>query len=76
MSSQPIPYPLRMPDELRDQLTERARANGRSLNAEIIGILQDVVSGKQQGQAGFDIDVLTNTIAERVAARLKDADPG
>lgn len=76
MSSQPIPYPLRMPDELRDQLTERARANGRSLNAEIIGILQDVVSGKQQGQAGFDIDVLANTIAERVAARLKDADPG
>lgn len=76
MSSQPIPYPLRMPDELRDQLTERARANGRSLNAEIIGILQDVISSRQQCQASFDVDVLADAIADRVAERLKEAGQG
>ena len=76
MSSQPAPYPLRMPDELRDQLTARARANGRSLNAEIIGILQNVVNGHQHAPDSFDIDVLANAIADRVAARLKETDQG
>lgn len=71
MSSQPIPYPLRMPDELRDLLTERARASGRSLNAEIIGILQDAVSGSQQALAGLDVDALADAVADRVAAKLR-----
>ena len=73
MSSQPVPYPLRMPDELRDLLTERARASGRSLNAEIIGILQDAVSGRQQPLAGLDVDALADAVADRVAAKLRDA---
>lgn len=71
MSSQPIPYPLRMPDELRDQLSERARASGRSLNAEIIGILQDAVSSRPQVLAELDVDALADAIADRVAAKLK-----
>lgn len=71
MSSQPIPYPLRMPEELRDRLTERSRASGRSLNAEIIGILQDAVSGQPLGPAGFNVDTLAEAIADRVAAKLK-----
>lgn len=33
---QPPPYPLRMPDELRQTLEARAKKNGRSLNAEIV----------------------------------------
>jgi plasmid stability protein len=71
MSSQPAPYPLRMPDELRDQLTERARASGRSLNAEIIAILQDAIGRNQQTLSGLDIDVLADAVADRVAIRLK-----
>lgn len=71
MSSQPIPYPLRMPDELRDLLAERARASGRSLNAEIIGILQDAVSGGRQPPVGLDVATLADAIAERVAAKLR-----
>lgn len=72
MSSQPIPYPLRMPDELRDLLTERARTGGRSLHAEIIGILQSVVGERQQDQVGVDVDVLAESIATKVAAKLRD----
>ena len=74
MSNQTIPYPLRMPEELRDQLTERARANGRSLNAEILGILQEVVGGRQGPAAAQDVDALAEAIATRVAAKLKGWD--
>ena len=72
MATQPVPFPLRMPDELRDQLTERARVNGRSLNAEILGILQAAGSSAIE-PIGIDVDALANTIADRVAAQLRDA---
>lgn len=71
MSSQPAPYPLRMPDELRDVLTERARVHGRSLNAEIIGILHDAVSDPAQSLPGLDVNVLADLIADRVAEKLR-----
>lgn len=72
MSSQPVPYPLRMPDELRDQLTESARVHGRSLNAEILWILQEAVGERRQPVANMDVDGLAEAIAERVAARLRN----
>ena len=71
MSSQPIPSPLRMSDELRDLLTERSRAHGRSLNAEIIRILQNAVEDQSQTLGKLDVDTLADVIAERVAAKLK-----
>jgi len=71
MSSQPTPYPLRMPEELRDRLTELSRASGRSLNAEIIGILQDAVAAAPVVPAGINIDSLAEAIADRVAAKLR-----
>lgn len=37
---QPPSYPLRMPQELRERLAEVAKANGRSINAEILARLQ------------------------------------
>ncbi|WP_409521682.1 Arc family DNA-binding protein [Pantoea sp.] len=37
------PFGLRMPDELRDAITERAKRNGRSMNSEIVQILQDAI---------------------------------
>ncbi len=37
---QKAPYPLRMPDEMRDQLKEYAHNNRRSLNAEIVARLE------------------------------------
>ncbi|WP_446469408.1 Arc family DNA-binding protein [Xenorhabdus stockiae] len=35
------PYPLRMPDEVREWYEEESNNNGRSLNAEIVKILKD-----------------------------------
>lgn len=40
MSTQPIPYPLRMSPDLRLELENQAKNHGRSLNAEIIDRLQ------------------------------------
>lgn len=37
---QKAPYPLRMPDEMREQLKECAHNNRRSLNAEIVARLE------------------------------------
>ncbi|MGX4717633.1 Arc family DNA-binding protein [Proteus mirabilis] len=34
------PYSLRMPDTLKEKLMQRASKNGRSLNAEMVMILQ------------------------------------
>ncbi|CAM8274313.1 Arc family DNA-binding protein [Morganella morganii] len=39
-----IPYSLRMPDDLKTLLAERAKQNGRSLNSEMVMILQDAVN--------------------------------
>jgi len=33
-------FPLRLPDGLRDQIKERAEANGRSMNAEIVAAIE------------------------------------
>ncbi len=41
MSRDINPFGLRMPLDLRGQVTDAAQANGRSLNAEIVARLQD-----------------------------------
>jgi plasmid stability protein len=68
-STQPVPYPLRMPDSLRTRLGERAKANGRSLNAEILGILQSAVDNPLSGLS--DVDAFAEDLANRLAAKLK-----
>ena len=74
MSSPQIPYPLRMPQQLRERLNEQAKLRNRSLHAEIVDILQRaVVDGPQVPEiAGLNVEALAATIADRVAARLKE----
>lgn len=73
MSSQPIPYPLRMPDELREQINTLAKVNNRSLNTEIVLLLQQAVDARTSGTAaGVDVDALAEALAPKLAARLKD----
>lgn len=67
-------YVLRMPDGMRDRITELAKANNRSMNAEIVLILQQALDARGTGAgAGFDVAALADAIADRVAARLKDS---
>lgn len=38
--TQKLSYPLRMPDELRERIAAEAKKNNRSINAEIVSVLQ------------------------------------
>lgn len=46
-ASQIAPFGLRMPEELKDKIADRARKNGRSMNAEIVQIIQDVLDASE-----------------------------
>lgn len=37
------PYGIRMPAELKEKVQERAKANGRSMNAEIVNLIEDAL---------------------------------
>ena len=67
-SKQPTAYPLRMPEDLREALAERARANGRSLNAEILVTLEQSLSAAELGQK--TADQLIDELARRFGAQI------
>ncbi|MGM1347650.1 Arc family DNA-binding protein [Serratia liquefaciens] len=56
------PFGLRMPDELRESITERAKANGRSINAEIVQMLED---GLSRSEDSMVIDQLKAALEAR-----------
>jgi plasmid stability protein len=41
-------FNLRFPDGMREAIAERAKRNGRSMNSEIIQILQDAIEGSSE----------------------------
>ena len=43
-------FNLRFPDGMRDAIAERAKANGRSMNSEIVQILQDALGKEADSQ--------------------------
>ena len=71
MASQPILYPIRMLDEVRDVLAELMRAGGRSLHAGIIAMLQDAVSKPDALHVEQDMNILAELSAGKVATRLQ-----
>ncbi|CAM7022578.1 Arc family DNA-binding protein [Leclercia adecarboxylata] len=46
------PFGLRMPEELKEKIAERAKNNGRSMNAEIVQILQDALEFEDVSDSG------------------------
>ncbi|MEX5203097.1 Arc family DNA-binding protein [Citrobacter freundii] len=71
------PFGLRMPEDLKGKIAERAKSNGRSMNAEIVQILQDAVDAKGKAAASFaGIDVqemhrILEKVIEESLARKK-----
>lgn len=67
-------FTVRFPDGLRDAIAERAKRNGRSMNSEIVQILQDAVDAKGKdlaSVAGIDVQemhrILEKVIEESLA---------
>ncbi|WP_256548432.1 Arc family DNA-binding protein [Xenorhabdus bovienii] len=61
------PYSIRMPDELKEKLTERAKKNGRSLNSEMVMILQSAVDEEVKPKS---IDELAQLEADKFKVAL------
>ncbi|WP_174634448.1 Arc family DNA-binding protein [Yersinia thracica] len=56
-------FTVRMPDGMRDAIAERAKKNGRSMNSEIVQILEDaLVNPAVKVQSQFDIDMFAERI--------------
>lgn len=49
--AQPRPYSLRLPESVQEWLKQRALGNNRSMNAEVVTILQDLMMGRLEQQA-------------------------
>jgi hypothetical protein len=56
-------YVLRLPEGMRERIAELARANSRSMNAEIIARLQSSLAARPP---------LTDEDVDRIAARLAE----
>ena len=49
------PLGVRLPDDLKIKIQERARKNGRSMNSEIVQILHDAINrGDAPQQASYE----------------------
>ncbi|EKA7106808.1 Arc family DNA-binding protein [Salmonella enterica] len=75
------PFGLRMPEDLKGKIAERAKSNGRSMNAEIVQILQDAVDSKGNdvtSVAGIDMKemhrILEKVIEESLGAERQKED--
>lgn len=62
------PFPLRMPDDMRETIEAIALNNGRSLNAEILRMLESSLSS----YSVISKDTEQNTLAIRELEKVRD----
>lgn len=63
------PMGVRIPDDLKDKIQERARRNGRSMNSEILKILQDAISDESAQDTVMLDKAITNIADTRKALK-------
>ena len=68
---QPHSYPLRMPADLRQRLEEMAKASGKSVNAEIVSILQKAVDNKTSDLSAVSSGDLLNEVIARYGQSIR-----
>ncbi|EBS3916519.1 toxin-antitoxin system HicB family antitoxin [Salmonella enterica subsp. enterica serovar Singapore] len=70
-------FNLRLPYELKEKVKQRAKANGRSLNAELVQIVTDSLEKPTpvigyRDDAEREADIVSREIQELVFEKLKD----
>lgn len=69
-------FNLRLPEGMRDAIAERALKNGRSMNSEIVQILEDALSANNTETQGLDLTGVSNEqmdhIIDIMSKRLVD----
>lgn len=72
-ASQIAPFGLRMPEDLKTAIAERATRNGRSMNAEIVQILQDALA-EEESDSNDSKGAWENLDAQVAMAELENAE--
>lgn len=67
-------FMLRFPDGMRDAIAERAKANGRSMNSEIVQILQDALDGGFSLQMDTEFGKVYNELITSEVKTMHDFD--
>ncbi len=67
-------FMLRFPDGMRDAIAERAKANGRSMNSEIVQILQDALDGGFSLQMDAEFGKVYNDLITNEVKTMEDFD--
>lgn len=67
-ASQIAPFGLRMPEELKEAIAKRAAKNGRSMNAEIVFILEKAMQRETIGNLPNEEVVMVKFTDEQKAA--------
>lgn len=64
-------FNLRFPDGMRDAIAERAKANGRSMNSEIVQILDDALNAKVISWSDLQEDSDDESESEIITVSMK-----
>lgn len=64
-SKQQNSYPLRVPEELRARLKSAAQAEGKSVNALIVSLLQDALDHPPRDIGSYPSGVLLEEVVKR-----------
>lgn len=70
-------FNLRLPDGMKDDIAERAKANGRSINSEIVQILEDALRPITEQNINVsedgDLVTLSQNQLNKIAVDLRDS---
>lgn len=69
-------FMLRLPEGMRDAIADRAQSNGRSMNSEIVQIIEDALASNEKGSQGLDLTGVSENqmeyIIEVISKKLVD----
>lgn len=67
-------FNVRLPAGMRDAISERAKSNGRSMNSEIVQILQDALDGGFNLQMDAEFGKVYNDLITSEVKTIEDFD--
>ncbi|HBW8088161.1 TPA: Arc family DNA-binding protein [Klebsiella pneumoniae] len=65
-------FNLRFPDGMRDAIAERAKRNGRSMNSEIVQIIQDALDLESSVTTADDIELHATALSKIESQEERD----
>ncbi|HGX3178744.1 TPA: Arc family DNA-binding protein [Klebsiella variicola] len=69
-ASQIAPLGIRLPEELREKIKEKAKENGRSVNSEIVQMLEDALNNDAQGH-DRELEIVSEAYEEHIKSLEK-----